>query len=113
MWTVRQLATDNFGQENWDMNDMTNYSRIRQNDGNDYGRKSNFDDPWNSYGGLFIYCLSLFCSFIRLLGNNYSINNNSDDYYGIYQNDDYDRKGNFDDPWNPYGGLLKCLIFLF
>jgi hypothetical protein len=65
VWTVRHLATDIFGQDNWDMNDMTNYSFNRQNGGNNYGRKGNFDDPWNSYqtdGGL-----SVFFSYSKIL----------------------------------------------
>ena len=56
------MATDSFGQEHWDINDRTNYSRVRNNnhfddnsriietyDDDDIYRGNQCDDSWNQY----------------------------------------------------------------
>jgi hypothetical protein len=41
-WTIRKLATDDFGQDNWDNDDSVNYQYAN----NDYDNDNDDDDHW-------------------------------------------------------------------
>ncbi|CAF4937264.1 unnamed protein product [Rotaria sp. Silwood1] len=78
IWTIRQLATDNFGRENWDTYDMTDYILA--------GRNREFNDSFDDNDEI-----------IETFDENNDSDDDGDDRY------DYDRRGGgFDRPWNQY-----------
>ncbi len=95
VWTVRKLATDNFGRDHWDIHDTINHTHIHNhknhwvhinvdddgrvieviNEDDDHNRKNDFNDHSNQFrrhgGGLFIIFVLLPHIFDLLLGNNH------------------------------------------